>query len=152
MFGLIAGLSSAPVRLIVAAVRIQRSPALVNIVDHPTNIAGALDLWLVVPFGMLGGIWLALGRGWGYVVTTLWTVKASAYMLALSSAVVAARAAGAIDDAWQLMLWVPIAVSSGVGAAVLLRACPQVALAAGLDGPPWESGPLDAEVWASSIQ
>jgi hypothetical protein len=33
-------------------------PAMVTAVEHPTNVTGALDLWLVVSFGLLGGIWL----------------------------------------------------------------------------------------------
>lgn len=39
-------------------------PAMVTAVDHPTNLTGALDLWLVVSFGLLGGIWLWRGRPW----------------------------------------------------------------------------------------
>jgi hypothetical protein len=42
-------------------------PAMVTAVEHPTNVTGALDLWLVVSFGLVGGIWLSSGSGcpWG---------------------------------------------------------------------------------------
>jgi len=96
-------------------------PAMVTAVDHPTNVTGALDLWLVVSFGLLGGIWLWRRRPWGYVIGVIWTVKGAVYMTALSAASFAAYARGAVDDLAQLWLWAPIGVGCTLGAAVLLR-------------------------------
>jgi hypothetical protein len=100
-------------------------PALVVATDHPTNVAGVPDLWIVVSSGIWGGAWMLMGRPWGYVITTLWTVKGSVYMTALSAAVVAARRSGAAADLTQLVLWIPIGVVCVAGSVVLLRACPR---------------------------
>jgi len=93
---------------------------MVAMTDHPTNVTVALDLWLVVTFGLLGGVWLSRGRGWGLVISTVWTVKGALYMTALSAASVAAYRMGAAPDLAQLALWVPIGVACGLGAFVLL--------------------------------
>lgn len=100
-------------------------PPMVAATGHPTNVTGALDLWLVVSFGALAGYWLLNGRAWGYVVATIWTLKGSVYMAALTAATVAARWTGHLDDMTQLALWVPIGVACTIGAAVLLRDCPR---------------------------
>lgn len=96
-------------------------PAMVAATGHPTNVTGALDLWLVVTFGLLGGVWLVRGRGWGFVVSAVWTVKGAVYMTALSTASVAAYRMGAAGDLLQLAVWLPIGLVCAVGATVLLR-------------------------------
>ena len=96
-------------------------PVMVTATGHPTNVTGALDLWLVVTFGLWGGTWLALGRAWGFVISAIWTVKGAVYMTALSAASVAAARGGATESLAQLGLWVPIGVISAACAAVLLR-------------------------------
>jgi hypothetical protein len=99
-----------------------RPPAMVTATAHPTNVTGALDLWLVVTFGLWGGLWLWRARPWGYVIATVWSVKGVLYMTALSAAAVSAYLHGAVDDLSQLALWVPIGLASLVVAVVLLRA------------------------------
>jgi hypothetical protein len=99
-------------------------PAMVIATGHPTNVTGVLDLWIVVSFGIWGGMSMLMGRPWGYVITTLWTVKGSVYMTALSAAAVAARGTGAAADLAQLALWIPIGVVCIVGSIVLVRTCP----------------------------
>jgi hypothetical protein len=47
-------------------------PAMVTATGHPTNVTGALDLWLVTTFGLWGGVWLARGRRWGYIISAVW--------------------------------------------------------------------------------
>jgi hypothetical protein len=100
---------------------------MVTAVDHPTNLTAALDLWLVVSFGLLGGAWLWAGRPWGYVIATIWTIQGAAYMAALSAASLAAFRSGAAADATQLALWIPIGIACAVCAGGLLRACPDAA-------------------------
>lgn len=106
-------------------------PAMVAAVGHPTNVTGVLDLWLVVTFGLWGGLWLRSGRPWGYVIAVTWTIKGAVYMAALSAAAMAARWTGAAADLTQLALWVPIGVGCVVGALVLLKACPRTPVRTG---------------------
>lgn len=96
-------------------------PAMVEATGHPTNVTAALDLWLVVTFGVLGGAWLVRGKAWGFVVSAVWTVKGAVYMTALSAASVSAFLSGAADSLAQLGLWIPIGTACVLGAAVLLR-------------------------------
>lgn len=97
-------------------------PAMVAATSHPTNVTGALDLTIVVVLGLVGGVWLWQRRPWGYIIGVIWTVKGALYMLALSSASVAAWLIGPATDVVQMALWGPIGVGSAAGAwALLLR-------------------------------
>jgi hypothetical protein len=106
-------------------------PPMVAANGHPTNIIGALDLWMVVTFGLWGGKWLMDGRPWGYVISAIWTVKSAFYMAALSAAAYTAFQTGALGDLTQLALWVPIGVACAVGAGVLVLDVPAGEHAAG---------------------
>lgn len=86
-------------------------PGMVVATDHPTNVTGALDLWLVVTFGLLGGVWLVRGRGWGYVISTVWAVKGALYMTALSAAAASAYTSGASESVVEIGLWAPIGIA-----------------------------------------
>jgi hypothetical protein len=99
-------------------------PAMVTATGHPTNVTGALDLWLVTTFGLWGGVWLARGRRWGYIISAVWAVKGAYYMTALSAASVTAHRAGALASLGQLGLWIPIGVICTVAATVLIRGVP----------------------------
>jgi hypothetical protein len=99
-------------------------PAMVTATGHPTNVTGALDLWLVTTFGLWGGVWLARGRRWGYIISAVWAVKGAYYMTALSAASVTAHRAGALASLGQLGLWIPIGVICAVAATVLIRGVP----------------------------
>jgi len=103
-----------------------RVPAIVTAVGHPTNVIAILDLWLVVSFGLVGGIWLWRRHPWGVVVTAIWATKGAVYMLALSAASVTAWRAGAADFT-QLGLWVPIGLVCGATSAIAIRAYPEAA-------------------------
>ena len=96
-------------------------PPMVSATGHPTNVTGALDLWLVVTFGVLGGSWLVRERALGFVISVVWTVKGALYMTALSTASISAFIGGEIDSLAQLALWIPIGAACVAGAAVLLR-------------------------------
>lgn len=99
-------------------------PAMVTAVDHPTNVTGALDLWMVVSFGFLGGVWLLQRRAWGYIIATIWSIKGLLYMSALSAAAIAQFNSGATGDLVQLAIWVPIGLVCFISSWLLLRACP----------------------------
>lgn len=100
-------------------------PAMVTAVEHPTNITAALDLWLVVTFGLIAGIWLWRRRAWGFVIASIWAVKGAVYMAALSAAAIATYASGATADLSQLGLWAPIGVGSVVSSMLLIRSLPK---------------------------
>lgn len=96
-------------------------PPVVAAVGHPTNVIAALDLSLVVPLMLIGGVWLWQRQAWGYVLAVIANVKGAAYMLALSAATMAAIRAGASDEATQLALWAPIGAGSLAASIALLR-------------------------------
>lgn len=96
-------------------------PALVVATGHPTNVTGALDLSLVVTFGLLSGIWLLRGRAWGHIIATIWAVKGAVYMVALAAATASAFLMRQSSSLVELTLWGPIALACSVVAFVLLR-------------------------------
>ncbi len=75
---------------------------------HPTSVVFALDLSLVVPFFVLGAIWLWRRRPWG-----------AAYMLALTAATVSGANAG--GSTALVPLWASIGAVSLIVAVLLLR-------------------------------
>ncbi len=97
-----------------------RVPAMVTATGHPTNVAGALDLWMVVTFGVWGGGWLVRGRGWGLLISAVWAVKGAVYMVALSAATLSAWWAGATGSPVEVALWAPLGVACTVVAGILL--------------------------------
>lgn len=97
-------------------------PAMVTATGHPTNVTGALDLWMVVTFGVLSGTWLLREEAWGFVFSAVWTVKGAVYMTALSAATISGFLTGTTDSLVQLAVWIPIGVVCVAGAAILLRA------------------------------
>jgi hypothetical protein len=95
-------------------------PEIVTLTGHLTSIVYALDLTLVVPWFVLGAIWLWQRRPWGYVLATILNVKGAAYMLALSAVTISAVHAGASEDLSQVGLWGAIGVLSLVASVFLL--------------------------------
>jgi len=95
-------------------------PEIVTLTGHVTNVVFALDLSLVVPWFVLGGIWLWQRRPWGYVLATILNVKGTVYMLALSAVTVSAVRAGASDDLAQVGIWGTIGLGSLVASLLLL--------------------------------
>ena len=80
-------------------------PAIVLKTDHPTNIVPALDFSMVIPWLVLGGIWLWLRRPWGYVIGAIMLVKGAVYMLSLTAASVVPMVAGFPEAAAEIPLW-----------------------------------------------
>jgi hypothetical protein len=80
-------------------------PQFIIDVAHPTSVVFALDLSLVVPFLILGAIWLWKRRPWGYVLAAMLNVKGAVYMLALAGVSVVAAQAGFTEATAELPLW-----------------------------------------------
>ncbi|MCF8002430.1 MAG: hypothetical protein K9K76_11330 [Halanaerobiales bacterium] len=85
-------------------------PEIITNVAHPTNVIAALDLSMVVPVALIAGINILKKRPWGYVLAVVWNLKGFVYMAALSSASLVTYMNGAVQDLFQLVLWVPIGI------------------------------------------
>lgn len=81
----------------------------------------ALDLSLIIPFMVIGGVLLWRGRPWGHVLGAIYTVKGASYTLALAlgSAVGAAR--GVEGTLEQIPVWGAMSVLGAAAAVTLLR-------------------------------
>jgi len=95
-------------------------PPIVTLTGHPTSVVFALDLSLVVPWFVLGAIWLWQRQPWGYVLAVILNVKGAVYMLALTATTVSTVRAGASEDLSQVALWGIIGVASLIASLVLL--------------------------------
>ena len=95
-------------------------PGIVEKTGHPTNVVFALDLTLLVPFLVLGAVWLRQRRPWGYALAAILNVKGAVYPLTLASGAVFAHRAGEAGLA-ELPLWVLLAVGGLIAAGALLR-------------------------------
>ncbi|MGD8736138.1 MAG: hypothetical protein PVJ85_05210, partial [Anaerolineae bacterium] len=74
-------------------------------VEHPTSVVFALDLSLVVPFLVLGAVWLWKRQPWGYVLAAILSVKGTVYMLALAAVSAMAVKAGFSEASAELPRW-----------------------------------------------
>jgi hypothetical protein len=80
-------------------------PEFIRRVDHPTSVVFALDLSLVVPFLILGAIWLWKRQPWGYVLAAILSVKGTVYMLTLVVLSTGAMTADFPGISAELPLW-----------------------------------------------
>jgi hypothetical protein len=90
-------------------------------VEHPTSVVFALDLSLVVPFLILGALWLWKRRPWGYVLATVLNVKGGVYMLALAAVTAMAAQAGLSESLAELPMWGLLSLGFIVASLFLLR-------------------------------
>ncbi len=79
-------------------------PAIINITEHPTNVVFALDLTLLIPWLILGALWLMKRRPWGYVIVGILNVKGPLYTLVLAVNSILVVRAG-ISQTSELPLW-----------------------------------------------
>ena len=96
-------------------------PEIITLTDNATNIVFALDLTMVVPWFIVGAIWLWQRRPWGYILATIVNVKGAAYMLALTAVTISAVQSGASDDLAQAGLWSALGIGSLIVSVILLR-------------------------------
>ncbi len=93
-------------------------PAIVTLSGHPTNVVFALDLTLLIPWFVLGAIWLIKRQPWGYVIAGILSVKGPLYTLVLAVNSILVVNAG-ISETSELPLWASLTVL-GTAASVLL--------------------------------
>jgi hypothetical protein len=79
-------------------------PAIVTISGHPTNVVFALDLTLLIPWLILGAVWLMKRKPWGYVIAGILNVKGPLYTLVLAVNSILVVNAG-ITQTSELPLW-----------------------------------------------
>lgn len=79
-------------------------PAIVTMSGHPTNVVFALDLTLLVPWLILGAVWLMKRQPWGYVIAGILNVKGPLYTLVLAVNSILVLNAG-ITQTSELPLW-----------------------------------------------
>jgi hypothetical protein len=96
-------------------------PQIIVQTDTSTSIVFALDLTLVVPWFVLGALWLWQHKPWGYVIAVISNVKGAVYMLALSAVTIsAAFETNTPEDLAQVGLWAFIGVGNLVATLLLL--------------------------------
>jgi hypothetical protein len=79
-------------------------PAIVTISEHPTSVVFALDLTLLIPWLVVGAVWLMKRQSWGYVVAGILSVKGPLYTLVLGVNSILVLRAG-ITETSELPLW-----------------------------------------------
>lgn len=79
-------------------------PAIVTITEHPTNVVFALDLTLLIPWLVLGAVWMMKRKPWGYVIAGILNVKGPLYTLVLAVNSILVVRAG-ISETSELPLW-----------------------------------------------
>ncbi len=95
-------------------------PAIVLKTDHPTNVVPALDFSMVIPWLILGGIWLWQRRPWGYVISSIMVVKGTVYMLSLTAASVWPALTGFPEAAAEIPLWGSLCAGLMISSGLLL--------------------------------
>lgn len=97
----------------------QLPPVLVR-VNGSTNVIAALDLSVVVPEFILGGIWLWQRQSWGYVLGAIANTKGAIYMLALTASSLSVARTGAPGSVELVPLWLLLCVASLIASLFLL--------------------------------
>lgn len=92
-------------------------PAIVTMSGHPTNIVFALDLTLLIPWLILGALWLMKRQPWGYVIAGILNVKGPLYTLVLAVNSILVVNAG-IAETSELPLWGTLTVLGLIASAL----------------------------------
>jgi hypothetical protein len=81
----------------------EQLPAIVTLSEHPTSVVFALDFTLL-PWLVVGAVWLMKRRPWGYVIGGMLSVKSPLYTLILSVNSILVVRAG-LSNTSELPLW-----------------------------------------------
>ena len=95
-------------------------PTIIIMTGHPTSIVFALDLCLLVPPLILGGVWLWRRSDWGFIVAGILLSKGAVYPLALAMGSYLAAKAGIPGTSSQIALWIALSVSALIAGIFLL--------------------------------
>ena len=86
------------------------------------KLVAALDLSLMVPSLLSGGILLWRKRPWGYVIAAVAGIQGALYLVVLSANSAIAIARGLVQAPGELPMWGPLALGTTGAAATLLAA------------------------------
>jgi hypothetical protein len=93
-------------------------PSIVTTSEHPTNVVFALDFTLLIPWLVVGAVWLMKRQPWGYVIAGILSVKGPLYTLILSLNSILVVRAG-ISTTSELPLWGTLTVLGLIASALL---------------------------------
>lgn len=99
------GLSAVYLMQSIAFIFTEQLPSIVTISGHPTSIVFALDLTLLVPWFVVGALWLMKRQQWGFVIAGILSIKGPLYTLVLAVNTVLLMKAG-LATAAELPLWI----------------------------------------------
>ncbi|MFN2194528.1 MAG: hypothetical protein ACK2UW_00205, partial [Anaerolineales bacterium] len=88
---------------------------------HPTSVIFAVDLTMLVPFAILGGLWLWRRQPWGYVLGTMIAISGGEYTLALAGMGLAADKTVVAGAAPLTALWLTLSAICFFAGGVMLR-------------------------------
>jgi hypothetical protein len=94
-------------------------PGIVVKTAHPTSMVFALDMTLVIPFFILGAIWLLQRKPWGYLLAGAATVKGPLYTVVLTVDSLWASKAGVPDAAGEIPIWLTLTFLGLIATALL---------------------------------
>ncbi|MCU7547668.1 hypothetical protein OCK74_01020 [Chitinophagaceae bacterium LB-8] len=95
-------------------------PSIIIMTGHPTSIVFALDLSLLVPPLILGGIWLWKRLDWGFILAGILLSKGAVYPLSLALGAHFAADAGIPGVSSQIGFWIALSVSAMIACLFLL--------------------------------
>jgi len=101
------GLSAVYLMQSIAFIFTEQLPSIVTISGHPTSIVFALDLTLLVPWFVVGALWLMKRQPWGFVIAGILSVKGPLYTLVLAVNTVLVMKAG-LGGVAELPLWITL--------------------------------------------
>ncbi len=93
-------------------------PPIVTTSQHPTSVVFALDLTLLIPWLVVGAVWLIKRQRWGYVIAGILSIKGPLYTLVLAVNSILVVNAG-ISQTSELPLWGTLTVLGLIAGAFL---------------------------------
>lgn len=99
------GLSAVYLSQSIGFIFTKQLPSIVTTSGNPTNLVFALDLTLLVPWLVIGALWLMKRKPWGFVIAGILSVKGPLYTLILTVNTLLTMQAGMGTEA-ELPLWI----------------------------------------------
>jgi hypothetical protein len=103
-----------------SAVYLSQVPSIVTASGNPTNLVFALDLTLLVPWLVIGALWLMKRQPWGFVIAGILSVKGPLYTLILTVNTLLTMQAGMGTGA-ELPLWITLTALGSIAGSLFYR-------------------------------